>query len=56
MWSLASWNLCKMGENSNLFYVINKTNINKNKLNLDMLYRRKSEHSTGVFFLDLDEI
>ena len=49
MWPSASWNPYKMGENSSLFYDVNKININKNKLNLGMLDRGKSERSTGVF-------
>ena len=38
-----------MDEISSLFYAVNKTNINKNKLNSDILDREKSERSTGVF-------
>ena len=44
-----------MGKDSSLFYAVNKTNINKNRLNLDIIDRGKSERSTGVFLLNLDE-
>ena len=43
-----------MSENNSLFYAVNKTNINKNKLNLDALDRGKSERSTGVFLFGFE--
>ena len=37
------------GFNTGHLNAVNKTNIKKNNLNFDMLDRRKSERSTGVF-------
>ena len=42
-----------MDENSSLFYAVNKTNINKNRLNLDVIDRGKSKRSTGVFLFGI---
>ena len=44
-----------MGENSSLFYAVNKTNINKNKVNLDILDEESLNVLPVCFFMDLDE-
>ena len=44
-----------MGENSSLFYTVNKTSFNKNKLNLDMIDKGNLNVLLMCFFLDLDE-